>query len=208
MDISLCLVFGQWLIGGEGPLSGRWPRSSSIPLWREENFPEGQPSLQQSTNHACIFQWPDRSHSLVKGTWQPTWSLPKINLKESQTMKKQNSLVWWDNDWTLVWMPGVMLEETKTTVHHQVNTIPTVKHFGGSIMLWGCFSAAGTERLVLIEGKMNAAMYRTSWVKTCSRVLLASDLGNGSSFSRTMTLSTEPRCQIEWLKDNTVNVLA
>ena len=27
-------------------------------------------------------------------------------------------------------------------------------------MLWGCFSAAQTGRLVRIEGKMNAAMYR------------------------------------------------
>uniref|UniRef100_A0AAR2K4G9 Uncharacterized protein n=1 Tax=Pygocentrus nattereri TaxID=42514 RepID=A0AAR2K4G9_PYGNA len=27
-----------------------------------------------------------------------------------------------------------------------------------SIMLWGCFSAAGTGRLVRIEGKMNAAI--------------------------------------------------
>jgi hypothetical protein len=27
-------------------------------------------------------------------------------------------------------------------------------------MLWGCFSAAGTRRLVRIEGKMNRANYR------------------------------------------------
>uniref|UniRef100_A0AAZ3PKE2 Uncharacterized protein n=1 Tax=Oncorhynchus tshawytscha TaxID=74940 RepID=A0AAZ3PKE2_ONCTS len=33
-------------------------------------------------------------------------------------------------------------------------TIPTVKHGGGSIMLWGCFSAAGTGRLVRIKGKL------------------------------------------------------
>jgi hypothetical protein len=27
-------------------------------------------------------------------------------------------------------------------------------------MVWGCFSAAGTGRLVRIEGKMNGAKYR------------------------------------------------
>jgi hypothetical protein len=39
-------------------------------------------------------------------------------------------------------------------------TIPTVKHGGGSIMLWGCFSVAETGRLVRFEGKMNKAKYR------------------------------------------------
>jgi hypothetical protein len=39
-------------------------------------------------------------------------------------------------------------------------TIPTVKHGGGIIILWGCFSAAGTGRLVRIKGKMNGEKYR------------------------------------------------
>jgi hypothetical protein len=33
-------------------------------------------------------------------------------------------------------------------------------HGGGSIMLWGGFSAAWTETLVSIEAKMNRAKYR------------------------------------------------
>ncbi len=40
------------------------------------------------------------------------------------------------------------------------NTIPTVKHGGGNIMLWGCFSAKGTGQLHRIKGTMDGTMYR------------------------------------------------
>ncbi len=34
--------------------------------------------------------------------------------------------------------------------------LPTVKHGGGSVMVWGCMSAAGTGELQFNEGTMNA----------------------------------------------------
>jgi hypothetical protein len=47
----------------------------------------------------------------------------------------------------------------KRHVWRKPGTILTVMHGGGSIMLWGCFSAAETGRLVRIEGKINGAKY-------------------------------------------------
>ncbi len=37
--------------------------------------------------------------------------------------------------------------------------LPTVKHGGGSVMVWGCMSAVSTGELQFIEGTMNANMY-------------------------------------------------
>jgi hypothetical protein len=48
----------------------------------------------------------------------------------------------------------------KRSVWRKPVTVPIVKHGGDSIMLWGCYSAAGTGRLVRIKGKMNGAKYR------------------------------------------------
>jgi hypothetical protein len=42
-------------------------KSNQIDLsW--EHFPEGHPFLQHSTNQAFMVEWPDGSHSSVKGT--------------------------------------------------------------------------------------------------------------------------------------------
>uniref|UniRef100_A0A8L0DLN9 Uncharacterized protein n=1 Tax=Oncorhynchus mykiss TaxID=8022 RepID=A0A8L0DLN9_ONCMY len=35
-----------------------------------------------------------------------------------------------------------------------------MKHGGGSIILWGCYSVAGNGRLVRIGGKLKGAKYR------------------------------------------------
>ena len=71
----------------------------------------------------------------------------KRNLKDSQTMR--NKILW--SDETKIELFGMYV---KCHVWRKPGTIPTVKHGGGSIMLWGCFLEAGTE------GKMNREKYR------------------------------------------------
>ena len=67
----------------------------------------------------------------------------------------RNKILWPDE--TKIELFGL---NAKRHVWRKPGTVPTVKHGGDSIMLWGCFSVARTGRLVRIEGKMNKAKYR------------------------------------------------
>ncbi len=63
----------------------------------------------------------------------------KINLFVSDGIKR----VWWQ----------------PSKVYKDKCVLPTVKHGSGSVMVWGCMSAASTGELQLIEGTLNANMY-------------------------------------------------
>ena len=48
----------------------------------------------------------------------------------------------------------------KAQAYDQKMTIPTVKLGGGSLMLWGCFSVAGTGNLDRVPGIMDSQKYQ------------------------------------------------
>ncbi len=62
-----------------------------------------------------------------------------------------------------------------SSAHHVQSTIPKVKCGCCSLILWGCFSAAGTEGLVRVEEKLNAPNIEIPLMKTQSRVFRTSD---------------------------------
>ena len=70
----------------------------------------------------------------------------KRHQKDSQIMR--NKILWSDETNNELFSLNAKLH-----ICRKPGTTPKVKHGGGSIMLRGCFSAAGTGRLVRIEGK-------------------------------------------------------
>lgn len=67
------------------------------------------------------------------------------------TDESKFSIFGWDGRKKIWRKPGTSLNKE--------NLLPTVKHGGGSVMVWGCFSANGVGNLHFINGIMNAKQY-------------------------------------------------
>ncbi len=68
----------------------------------------------------------------------------------------------------------------------------TVKHGGGNIMLWGCFSAKGPGRLICVKERMNGAMYREILRENLLPSARALKMKRGSVFQHDNDPNTPP----------------
>ncbi len=95
----------------------------------------------------------------------------------------------------------------KKDEYNPKNTIPTVKHGGGNIMLWGCFSAKGTGRFHRIEGRMDGAMYREILANNLLPSARALKMGCGWVFQHDNDPKHTARATKEWLRKKHFKVL-
>ena len=111
----------------------REPQSSSVEMREPSRRTTISAALHQSNLYGRVA---DGSHCSVKGTYYSPLGVCQKAPKRLPDHEKQDSLVWWNQDWTL-WpeCQASSLEETR----HRLSPgqyHPTVKHGGGSIMLW------------------------------------------------------------------------
>ncbi|KAL0170480.1 hypothetical protein M9458_035076, partial [Cirrhinus mrigala] len=94
----------------------------------------------------------------------------------------------------------------KKDEYNPKNTIPTMKHRGGNIMLWG-FSAKGTGRLDRIKGMMDGAMYCKILGNNLLPSIRALKMGRGWVFQHDNDPKHTARATKEWLLKKHFKVL-
>ena len=159
----------------------------------------GEPS-RRTTISAALHQSVARQKPLLsKRHMTARLEFTKRHLKDSQTMR--NKIIW--SDETKMELFGL---NAKSHVWRKPGNIPTVKHGGGSIMLWGCSSAA-VKRLVRIKRKMNEATYREILDENLLQSTQDLRLGRRFTFQHDNNSNHTARTTQECLRDKSLNVL-
>lgn len=160
------------------PRSGRPRKLSPRDLRRAERALANEDARDGSEVHKLLF--PNVSARTVRRNLSEVGLKGRVRRKKpllTQTHKEKRAAwskeyeSWEVKDWKRVWFT----DESKFNLHGSdgrqycrrrpgeelldQNVKKTVKHGGGSIMVWGCITPNGPGRLHRIHGKMNAIMY-------------------------------------------------
>ena len=86
-------------------------------------------------------------------------------------------------------------------------TVPTVKHNGGSAMIWDCFSRSGVGNLCFIEGNMDRFLYREILRKNLLQSCQKLGLENSFVFQHDNESKHTAGLVKDWLKQKKIETL-
>ncbi len=132
-----------------------------------------------------------RSPCSKKHMYRLVWSLPMIQRRTGwkccgQMRPKSSSLASTHRVW-----------RRRNAVCGPKNTIPTIKHGGGNIMLWG----------VLLRGQDNCTALKGLWTGPCTVRARALKMGHGWVFQHDNDPKYKAKATKEWVKKKHINVL-
>lgn len=121
----------------------------------------------------------------------------------------------WD---TVLWTDETKLElfgpmdqryvwRRKNQAYTEKNTLPTVKHGGGSVMLWGCFASNGTGNLHRVDGIMDSTKYQDILAKNVTKSVKKLKLGRHWTFQQDNDPKHTSKSTKAWLEKKGWKVL-
>uniref|UniRef100_A0A8C1UCV8 Transposase Tc1-like domain-containing protein n=1 Tax=Cyprinus carpio TaxID=7962 RepID=A0A8C1UCV8_CYPCA len=99
-------------------------------------------------------------------------------------------------------LPHYIWHKTNTAFHKK-KIIPTVKHGGGSVMVWGCYAASGPGQLAIIDGIMNSTLFQKILKLKRTWVMQQDNDLKHTSKSTSEWLKKNKIKDLEWIKNQT-----
>ena len=164
-------------------------------LGREINlaldFMAGQPSSAMSEQ--CYVQYVE----WVKKVTQHSYAIAHEHSKKAALRQKRN----YDKRVSLNKMQGWHFP------NNPKNTLPTVKHGGGSLVFWGSFSPSGPGSLVKVDGIMKKEQYLKIIQENIRQDAEKLHLGSEWMLQQDNDPKHIAKIVKKWLQDNQINVL-
>lgn len=181
------------------------PFSSSEELKRELSAPVTSRTIRNRLVEMTL-----RAHSARKVPYlsKKNISSRKIFAKKHLLRENWKNVLW--SDETKINLFGSdgkqYVRRPPNTAYDPKHTIKTVKHGGGNIMLWGCFSSSGVGPIYWIKDKMCA----TDYVQILNTVMLpyaAEEMPLKWEFMQDNDPKHSSKLVKNWFRDNNVSVM-